>query len=117
MAARLSAGEKILRSITEAQWQSTVISHARLNGWMVYWAPANKPTAGGHVQSITAGWPDLVFLRNGEFFVAELKRETGKTTPQQELWLAELRKAGVETHVWRPSDDYEMRARLHKPRK
>lgn len=116
MAERLSAGEKMLRAVSEAQWQSTVISIARLNGWMVYWAPANKPTAAGHVQSITAGWPDLVFLRAGDFFVAELKRETGKTSPDQDKWLAELGKAGVETHVWRPSDQFEVTERLRRRR-
>jgi hypothetical protein len=45
-------------------------------------------------------------------FVAELKRETGKTTPQQDAWLALLTSAGIETHVWRPSDEKEVRARL-----
>lgn len=116
MAARLSAGEKILRAISEASWQQTVVATARLNGWMVYWPPPNRPGMNGAVASVTAGWPDLVFLRDGDMFVAELKRETGKTTPQQDHWLAELRKAGVETHVWRPSDDFEMRTRLGRRR-
>lgn len=106
----------MLRAITEAQWQQTVIAWARLNGWMVYWPPANKPTAAGHVQSVTAGWPDLVFVRDGDFLMAELKREVGKTTPEQDKWLAELAKAGIETHVWRPSDQFEMTERLRRRR-
>lgn len=117
MAARLTAAERILRSISEAEWQSSVMAYARLNGWLVYHPPANVPSKnGGHIQHVVAGWPDLAFAREGEFFLAELKRETGKTTPDQDKWIATLRTAGVEVHVWKPSDDREMKERLRRRR-
>lgn len=112
MTQRLTASEKILRTVSESDWQTIVIAIARINGWATYHPPENRPSRSGHVQSITAGWPDLVFARVGEVFVAELKRETGKTTPEQDIWLKLLRSAGIETHVWRPSDEKEVRARL-----
>jgi hypothetical protein len=114
MASRLTAGEKMLRAITEAEFQQSIIAQARLLGWLVYWPPPNRPGGNGHVVSITAGWPDLVFLRNGDLFFAELKKETGKTSPEQDHWHAELRKAGMEVHVWRPSDRFEIDQRLRK---
>jgi hypothetical protein len=36
--------------------------------------------------------------------VVELKSELGRTSPEQEEWLAAFAQAGVESHVWRPSD-------------
>lgn len=115
MAERLSYTEKKLRSITEAEWQSTVIQWARINHWKVFWAPANRPGKNGHIQPITAGWPDLTFVREGEIIMAELKRELGKTTAQQDEFIRLLRSAGITVYVWRPSDDAKMRAILRRP--
>jgi hypothetical protein len=81
---------------------------------MVYHPPANMPSKSGHIQSVFAGWPDLVFVRGGDLFFAELKREIGKTTPEQDKWIAELRKTGHDVYVWRPSDDFQMKERLRK---
>lgn len=108
----LTAAERILRDVTEANWQIIVINIARINGWSVYWPPPNRPGRNGHVWSIVAGWPDLAFVREGEFFLAELKRETGKTTDEQDEWIRLLRSAGVEVHVWRPRDEMAVRERL-----
>lgn len=118
MPAKLSVSEQIIRSVTEADWQSIVVNIGRMNGWTVWWPPPNRPGRNGAIFSIVAGWPDLVFLREGEFFVAELKRETGKTTPEQDEFLRLLKTAGVETYVWRPSDEPFVRIRLgQKPKK
>lgn len=118
MAERLSAGEKRLRSITEAEWQSHVISLARLYGWAVYHPPANRPGRNGKVQQVVAGWPDLAILKDGHLIMAELKTRTGKTTGAQDWWLAELSKVeGVETYVWRPGDDDKVIAILRRARR
>lgn len=49
-----------------------------------------------------AGFPDLALARNGVVILAELKRETGKTEPEQDLWLEQIGTA--HGRVWRPSD-------------
>lgn len=42
-------------------------------------------------------WPDLALIKPPRFIIAELKREAGKTTPDQERWLAMLRGQGAPT--------------------
>lgn len=116
MAQRLTAGEKILRGITEAQWQATVVTFARFNGWKVYHPPANRPV-NGRIQQVMAGWPDLVFMRQGELIMAELKTELGKTTKDQDECIALIQSAGVEVHVWRPSDQRKMEGTLRRPKR
>lgn len=108
MAARLTPEQKALRTITEAQWQRTVQDIAIASGWAFYHAPDNRPivSKGGrrYVQNIRAGYPDLTLVRGTRLIYAELKRETGKTTEEQDVWLQRFALAGAETYVWRPSD-------------
>lgn len=57
-----------------------------------------------HVQGDT-GFPDLILLHpKGGMLVMELKRETGKLTPGQKRWLSAFERAGISTHIVRPSD-------------
>lgn len=109
---RLTASEKYIRQVSEHDWQTIVVNIARINGWSVYWPPTNRPGPRGAIQQIVAGWPDLAFVREGEFFLAELKREIGKTSPEQDEWIRLLRSAGLEVYIWRPSDEREVRERL-----
>ena len=104
MAPRLTARQIQLRAVTEAQWQKTVESMLRVNGWRFYHAPDNRPGRNGAVQNIRAGFPDLFAVRGTRALAIELKRETGKTTPEQDAWLADMAVAGMECYVWRPSD-------------
>jgi len=109
MSRRLTPQEVQLRSITEAQWQNTVMDLATLLRWRAYHAPENRPVVGRggtrYVQNVRAGFPDLVLVREGRLIFAELKRETGKLGPGQEEWLADLDEVpGVESYLWRPSD-------------
>ncbi|ASR83900.1 hypothetical protein SEA_SHROOMS_19 [Arthrobacter phage Shrooms] len=104
MPPRLTDHDRQLRTITEAAWQKKVQDLLTLYGWKWYHAPDNRPGRGGYVQNIKAGYPDIHAVRGKRSIYAELKRETGKTTPEQDEWLEALSEAGHETYVWRPRD-------------
>jgi hypothetical protein len=93
--ARRSASDR-LPPISEKQFMGQVVQLARLMGWMVYHTHISI-----HSQ---AGFPDLTFVRGDRLIFAELKRESGRTTPEQEHWLDALRQAGQEAYLWMPSD-------------
>ena len=114
MAARLTDEERALRRITEASWQRTVIGLARAHGWRFYHPPRAGIRAGGTVRHTVAGFPDLVMVRGPRIVFAELKRQTGTVTPQQQGWLDDLRRASVEVYVFRPSDLPEVRRVLSR---
>jgi hypothetical protein len=42
----------------------------------------------------------------------ELKSAIGRTSPQQDAWIAALREAGQEVHIWRPRDINIIKDRL-----
>ncbi|MEM4723625.1 MAG: VRR-NUC domain-containing protein [Candidatus Hadarchaeum sp.] len=90
-------------TLNEKQWQKTVVDLARTLGYRVYhpWLSIRSEK----------GWPDLALFKPGRFLLAELKTERGKLTPSQEQMIADLRAAGVEVHVWRPSD-FEKAAKI-----
>jgi hypothetical protein len=59
------------------------------------------------------GFPDLVLVRPPRLIFAELKSEIGKTTPEQDQWLEDLRTVrheqrlsdeAIEVYLWRPTD-------------
>lgn len=114
MAPRLTARDHQLRAVTEAAHQRNVESLLTLYGWRWYHAPDNRPGRNGFIQNVRAGYPDLTALRGTRTLGIELKRQTGKTTPEQDTWLADMAAAGWETYVWRPSDMEEI-ARVLKP--
>lgn len=94
------------RQISEAAFQKQVIHLARLRGWRVFHARAAMNARGRYMTPVAAdgaGFPDLVLTRDRVIF-AELKSETGRTSYQQDAWLAALKRAGAETHIWRPRD-------------
>lgn len=72
-------------------------------GWKWYHGTDNRPV-NGRIQNVVAGYPDLIALRGEEMIVAELKTETGKTSPAQDSWLEAFEIAGVPAYVWRPRD-------------
>lgn len=104
MSARLTDRDRIIRTVTEAEWQKTVQDMLTATGWLWYHAPDNRPGKNGRVQGIKAGFPDLVAVRGTRVLYLELKRETGKASADQIRWLAALTAAGQEAHVFRPSD-------------
>lgn len=86
---------------TEAEWQKTIITAARLHGWRHHhtWLSVRSDP----------GWPDLVLLRprDGRQLVVELKSDRGRITPAQQAWLDDFAACGVPAYVWRPGDDWE----------
>ena len=81
---------------TERDFARQVIDLAHLYQWRVHrnWTELHSPK----------GWPDLVLCRPPRLLFVELKSEKGRTTPEQESWLADLQACGQYTCVWRPSD-------------
>lgn len=94
-------------TITEDQFQRQVMELAHVTGWTVlHVRKALGKRDGRRAWQTTTnlrGWPDLLMWRPGRMIAAELKSETGRTTPEQRDVLASLEAAGVECHVWRPS--------------
>lgn len=112
--------------MTEAELQAAIVAEAILRKWFVYHTRDSRGS--------NPGFPDLVLVRTASVFsqhtsrlvFAELKKQRGKTTADQELWLRALRKVennvgiavdavaelplelafvpSVEVYVWRPSD-------------
>jgi hypothetical protein len=53
-------------------------------------------------------------VKEDRLIFAELKKETGKTSPEQDAWLEALKIAGAEVYVWRPSQLREVIQILQK---
>lgn len=92
--------------ILEDAFLQQVIDLAHYLGWTVaHFRPAL--TKSGKwitpVQADGKGFPDLVLVRE-RIIIAELKKETGKPSPDQQKWLAAFKTANVEAYVWRPAD-------------
>ena len=88
---------RVAGELTERQWQQRVVDLAQLRGWRHFHAYSSRRSP--------AGWPDLALVRTGRLVLAELKTERGRVRPEQHVWLEQLATvAGVEVHLWRPSD-------------
>lgn len=87
---------------SEAAFQAQVKDLATLFRWDVYHTHRS--------QYSEAGFPDLICVRDGVMLALELKTETGRVTPEQEVWIAALDKVpGVTATVARPSDFDELK--------
>lgn len=97
-------------TLSEASFQRTVIDYALLRGWRVaHHRPARtvhgwRTPVEGH-----PGVPDLILARDGRVLLVELKRQHGRPTPDQRLWLEALHGHG---RIWRPGDWEEIMAEL-----
>jgi hypothetical protein len=84
-------------AVSERDLTGYVRDVARAFGWRRYHTWISKHSA--------AGFPDEVLVRGERLLFAELKREKGKLSAEQEVWLEDLRRVpGVEVYVWRPGD-------------
>lgn len=117
----MSGRDDLMRTIAERDWQATVLQWARQGGFCAYHVRrsdsvsqgAHHPRRGDDHDD-ARGVPDLLLahpVRQLVLFV-ELKRESGRLTPDQERWLDTLEWAGCEAAVWKPSDHLVVRARL-----
>jgi len=94
----------------EKELQEQVVKLANLNGWRVCtFLTASIRRANGSFYHATPfgadgkGFPDLLMVRGTRILAAELKATT-KERPEQLLWLAALKAANLEVHVWRAED-------------
>lgn len=97
----------VAQDMTEAVLQRKVEEALSATGWRWFHAPDNRPAGkAGRVQRVVPGFPDLcaVNARQCRVLYAELKRHTGRVSPDQAAWHLDLRRAGQEVHVWRPMD-------------
>lgn len=91
--------------MTEAEWQRQVLDLAALHGWRAMHVRRSQARAGRwSTTTSVVGWPDLLLWRPGRVVAAELKAEGGRLSLEQRAVLDELAEAGLEVHVWRPSD-------------
>lgn len=98
---------RLATKVTEKEFQSQVLTLAHLQSWLCYHTFDSRRSA--------AGFPDLTLVRERVVFI-ELKTDTGKLSASQEHWIAALRKAGAEVHVFRPSQWDEIEDVLRRPR-
>lgn len=97
------------KHITEAQFQRQIIELAHLLGYCTYHTYDSRRSE--------PGFPDLVLVHPmGDLLIAELKTDKGRVSPAQTLWIALLRGAGAEVHVWRPRDWERIVERLTRHR-
>ena len=74
-------------SVSERDFQRTVIELAKVRGWLVYHAlPARTKKGWRTLTQGDVGFPDLVMVRPPRLIFAELKSEKGKMTVEQESW-------------------------------
>jgi len=93
-----------LNFVSEREWHNTVTEAAALQGWTVFWTQQSGPGKGKGAHS-PPGEPDLRIIRPPRVIFAELKKQDGKATPEQEEALALLAQCpGVEAYLWRPGD-------------
>ena len=80
---------------TEREFQNAVTDYATLRGYLVYHTYRST-------RSIP-GYPDLTIVGNGKVLFAELKREGGKATEAQTVWLDAINDNGGQAYLWMPS--------------
>jgi hypothetical protein len=95
--------KEFYKSFSERNWQIRVQQIALQAGWHYYHAPDNKPDKYGRVQNIVAGFPDLILVHDdGRIIFAELKKEGGRLSEWQKIWIERLKKTGNPVYVWYP---------------
>lgn len=109
MSARLTAEDRRLRALSEADWQAQVLDVAAFYGWRAHHAPRAGIRRNGTVRrthNTQPGAPDLLLVRGIRVVFAELKREgpQGVVSAAQQEWLDALAATSVEVYVFRPSD-------------
>jgi VRR-NUC domain len=96
----------IALALSEADWSRRVLDAAKLFGWrFAHFRPAQTVKGWRTAMQGDKGWPDLVLLRPPRLILAELKSDTGRVSPEQSDWIAQLAEVpGLEVYIWRPSN-------------
>ncbi len=85
-----------LKDLTEKEWERQAIGLAKTLGWHCYHTLRSKGSQ--------PGYPDWTLVRDRVVFL-ELKREDGRLTDAQRVWLKALALVeGIEAYCWWPSD-------------
>lgn len=119
MAARLTDQQRAFREISEKAYQKQITDLATMYGWRwVHFGDSRNTNKHGQQfgDKNAAGFPDLLCIRPPEMVVIEVKRELGKTKPNQDEWLADFAASGIDAYVSRPSNFDEVRERLTRSR-
>lgn len=120
MGKKLTPKERMYRSIAEKSLMEQFIDLGRTLGWLVchFHDSRRQVTRNGRTFMVgdndAKGFPDVFMVRGDRLMAVEVKKELGKTTPEQDEWLRRLAKAGVECHVLRPSNWNEVSKRLRR---
>jgi len=107
---RLTDQQRADRRLSEAEFRGQVDELARIYGWE--WMHVDPLRGKGGIWrtpthgSLGKGWPDTVYIhpRKHRIMFVEFKKELGKTSPDQDRVLGELRATGLTVYVWRASD-------------
>jgi hypothetical protein len=93
-----------VKALSERQFQSQVLTLARLHGWRIHHQRPARTVHGWRTPIVgDKGLPDLTLCRPPRLIYAELKSALGRLTAGQRRWLDDLQACGVEVYVWRPS--------------
>lgn len=96
----------------EKDFQRFVFEQLRLGGWrFAHFGNSVKYVRKGDGYLVipdkdSRGFPDIIAVKGERIIALELKGTTTRIRPEQLEWIADLRTAGVEAHIWRP-DDYD----------
>lgn len=122
MAPRLTARQRLDRSVTHEELQDSFVSAARLLGWKLMHVSDSRRMVRKEGQLVMVGdaeckgWPDLFLAHEatGRILVVEIKTETDKLKPDQAEWLRVLDACNLTTIVVRPSNYDEGLALLRR---
>lgn len=85
-------------TLTEDELLHAVVQYAQLRRCLVsHFRPARTATGWRTPIQGDQGFVDVVVAKAGRVLFAELKSQRGRTTPQQDAWVA-----AVGGRVWRP---------------
>lgn len=84
--------EKQLESEVRKIWKDLQALGCDLLGYHTHRSDRSEP-----------GFPDWTFVGSWVMF-RELKKEKGRISAEQKIWLAKLQAIGVDADIWRPSD-------------
>lgn len=94
---------------TEQVIQKEIVDYLRSNGFFVWRNQVQGVMVGKgrRVKSQNTGSPDLMALKDGQFYGIEVKKPGGKVAAHQIEWLAKARTYGASVMIARSVDEVE----------